>query len=279
MAPTWERSSQLELVPLAQIRPPANPSRTSIDPDRLGELADSMAAEGLHQPIGLRGPFQDGTWEIIWGHRRYLAAQSLGWPAIKAMLYPPDYEPMMAQLHENLQRENLTPLEEAKACQALHERGYSRSQIARQLRKSDYWVTTRLALLDTPADVQQAVHEKRIPLGVAQALAQIDHEPYRTELLAEAERTGATIGVVNVWVAEYAKDRERLIRNLDAIPEIIRRAQEQANFTECQACNARTPWAEIYPLRLCQHCYSDVSAAILSVTTTMRETNGRGEAG
>jgi ParB-like chromosome segregation protein Spo0J len=66
---------QTMYVSLDKVQPPSHRLRESISEERLGELADSMAAEGLHQPIGLRGPFADHHYEVVWGDRRALAAR------------------------------------------------------------------------------------------------------------------------------------------------------------------------------------------------------------
>lgn len=260
-APT-ETLGRFALVLLARIRPPADQLRESFDQEALEQLADSMATEGLHQAIGLRGPFDGDEWEIIYGHRRFLAAGMLGWQEIKASLYPADFDPLLASVHENLMRADLSPVEEARICGRLRERGYSTPSIGRLLRRSQAWVAVRLGLLDAPADVQAAVHDRRVPIGVAWALAAIDHEGYRGELLHEAERTGATVAVANVWAAEYAANRDRYVANQEFITDLIRRSQETANFTDCESCAGRVPWAEIYTLKLCRRCRADVDAAL-----------------
>jgi len=112
---------QETLTPLDRIDEPAAPLREAIDPSALGELTDSLATDGLLQPIGLRGPNGEGRYEIIWGHRRFLAARSLGWTTIGARLCPWDTSPTMARMTENFQRTDLNPREEALAIQKLHD--------------------------------------------------------------------------------------------------------------------------------------------------------------
>lgn len=245
-------------VVVEKLRRPAHRLRESLDPDRLAELADSMATEGLKQPIGVRGPLDGDEYEVIWGDRRAQAAASLGWDTIPAMIHPADADPFLAAVHENLIREDLTPLEEAHICATLAERELTEYQIARLLRRSPEWVRGRLTILRAPEDVQLAIHEKKIPLGVAYALAAIDHAGYRADLIEQAIRLGVTVAVAQVWVAEYARDRDLLIRSHEGVAEIIRRAHERQAVTDCQACRAETAWVSIRTLRLCPRCHDTI---------------------
>ncbi len=255
-------TATLAYVEVAKVRPPQHRLRDSIADEALGALADSMAAEGLHQPIGVRGPMADGLHEIMWGHRRWLAARDLGWPTIGAMVHPPDTDPFLASVSENLQRENLTPLEEARIVGTLRERGASLHTTARLLRRSIEWVEARLLILEAPPDIQAAIHARQIPLGVAYALLGIDHPGYRQDLIDQATRYGATVAVAQVWVAEYARDREMLIRHTDGVAELIRRAQAVAAMTDCRGCGSRVEWRLVERLELCPACFAAVGAAL-----------------
>lgn len=251
-------------VPCTAIRPPLHQLRETIDPDALGTLADDIAARGLLQRIGVRGPMPDGTLEIVWGHRRWLAVQLLGWLTIDACVFPADFDPLMAAVAENLQREQLTPLEEARLVARLLGAGLTVDQAARQLRRTAAWVTGRATLAGAPEDIQRAVHERAIPLGVAYALIAIDHDGYRADLIEQARRLGATVAVAQVWVAEYARDRVQLIKTHDGVSEIIRRAQAIQATTECGACRRPVAWAAIETLRLCPPCWAGIQEAMLA---------------
>lgn len=251
-----------QYVALAKVRPPVHDLRADLEPEALGQLADSMATEGLKQPIGVRTLPGGDEYETMWGNRRRLAARSLGWELIGAMVYPADADPFLAGVHENLIRVDLSPLDEARLCGELAAHGRTPAQSARLLRRSVEWVKTRLGILAAPPDIQAAIHEGTIPLGVAYALAAIDHAGYRAELIEQAARLGATVPVAQVWLAEWARDRAQLIRSHDAVKEIIRRAQEVQELTDCQGCQRRVPWKRVYTLRLCDDCHGAVEAVI-----------------
>lgn len=236
------------------IREPSHQLREKIDPTRLGELADSIAAEGQHQAIGLRGPLDDGTFEVIWGHRRLLACIMLRKEEIMAKIHPASFDPLLAAVSENIQREDLSPVEEALALQKFIDRGEPAAALARLFRRSLPWVYGRLALLDLPADLRDAVHARHITLGVAEALADIDHEEYRKSLIAEVLRTGATTQTVNIWRAHYLSDRERIAENFTTVESIIANREKFVYYCPCEGCNVPTPYGDTRSLRLCLPC-------------------------
>ncbi len=250
------------MLDLGAILEPSHRLRESIDVERLGELADSMAAEGLHQPIGVRGPLPGTTFEIVWGHRRYLAARLLRWPQIEAKVFTPDYDPLLASVSENLQRADLTPMDEARAVARFVDRGEPDAAIARLFRRSAAWVRQRRQLLTLPLDLQEGIQAGTLALSVATVLADIDHDRYRAELLSEAQRSGATSTVVEVWRAHYLADRDRIISNTLTVEEIAERRETWRIVVSCDACHRDTDYAATRGLRLCLPCHADLTAAV-----------------
>lgn len=249
-------------VPLTQIREPEHQLRASIAPEALGELADSMAAEGLHQPVGLRGPLEDARYEIIWGHRRFLAARLLTWPTIEAKLYPAEYDPLLAAVSENLQRSELTPIEEARAVARFVERGHPDSGIARLFRRSPGWVHERRALLELAPALQAAIHEGAVSMSVARVLADVDHAEYQADLLAEAKRTGATAATAEVWRAHYLADRERIVSNRLVVEEIRSRREQWKIYVACELCGEPKVYEETHSIRTCHTCADELARVI-----------------
>lgn len=253
-------SDEYQRVPLALIREPGHCLRASIEPGSLGELADSMAAEGLHQPIGVRGPAADGMYEIVWGHRRLLAARLLVWPAIAARVFEPTYDPLLAAVSENLQRTDLTPIDEARAIQRFVDRGQPIVAIARLFRRSPEWIGGRLDLLNLPEDLQRAVESRALPLSVVGALAAIDHEPYRQDLIAEAIRTGASGPTAEVWRAHYLADRDRIVSNQLAVQEIAARRDAWKILVPCDLCEREVEYQDTQSVRVCTPCARELAA-------------------
>lgn len=177
--------------------------RATIDSQRIQDLADSMARVGQLQPLAVR---PDGDrYTIKAGHRRFLAAQLLGWREIRCEVHPPDAGTDTAvSLHENLFREPLTPLEEAALCQdLLDEEHLDLAGIARRLRHKEEWVKQRLAIMTYPPDVLNAVHEDHIKIAAAQHIALIDDESYRGTVLDAATSHGMTERAAMEWKAQY----------------------------------------------------------------------------
>lgn len=246
---------------LRAIREPADALRATIDTDKLGELADSMAAEGLHQPIGVRGPNGAGTYEIVWGHRRFLAARGLHWDTINARVFPLTFDPLLAQVSENLQRADLTPYEEAKAVQRFIDRQTPIGTIARLFRRSRAWAEQRAALLTYPEDIQRAVHDGALSLAVAHLLAEIDHDEYRKELIGEAERTGANSNTAAVWVAHFTRDRALILTNRQTVAEILTARDDYRVVVKCQGCDNDTDIQDTRLLRFCRACLDAIATA------------------
>ena len=158
-APVFTPDNQIGIVlslPLvAVIEDPTQP-RTEFDAEELAKLAEDIGRRGVQAPIAVR-PAVEGIYQIIHGARRFRASGLAGVPTIPAIVQADevafdDY----SQVLENTQRDNLTPLDIARFIQKRKALGESNSQIARNLSEKPEWVTYHLALIDMPAEIQQA---------------------------------------------------------------------------------------------------------------------------
>lgn len=253
-----------ELVPMHLVDEPARPSRDAMDPERLGALADDIAANGLLQKPGIRGPGADGRYELIWGHRRLLALRLLRWTELPCMVYPASYDPDVARVAENLQREELNPVEEAQECQRFVDKGMPRAAIARLFRRTPAWVDGRLTLLHFPADVREAVGRGEISLGVAGVLAQLDHDLVRADFLAEAKRTGAKTATAETWLYHYRADRERIITNRMTVESFVAERESWKIMVPCDLCRTDEEYSRTRSLRVCVDCLPHIEPAMLA---------------
>jgi len=251
-------------LPLDALDDPAAPSRESIDPTPLGELTDSMAINGLLQPIGARGPSETGRYEVIWGHRRAQAARLLVWATIRARVCEWKHDPLEARLVENLLRVDLNPREEANAISVLLARGKPIAEIARIMRRSVGWVEARRELLTWPDELQERVARGTLTFAVARLLADIEHDGYRKELLDEAVRTNANAPTVSVWLAHYAADKERILRNHETIEEFVQRRETFTVLCLCESCREQVDTRSTSILRMCARCVSELREAQLA---------------
>jgi ParB/RepB/Spo0J family partition protein len=249
MIPFTDRRLVLDLLD-----EPDEAARESIDPTKLGELADDIAVNGLLQPIGARGPSPEGRYEIVWGHRRYLACRMLQLTELPARVCPWPTDPALARIAENFHRVDLNPREEARAVCALRGQGKPLAEIARILRRSIGWVETRVELMSWPQELQDAVARGDLPMNTARLLAEVDHDQYRTSLVEEVKRTGASAPIVSTWLAHYVADRERIIRNTETVEQIVTRREDFIVLFQCECCGDRKDTRESSLIRICRNC-------------------------
>lgn len=165
------RATQLKMLPVSSIAPHPTQPRTHFDETALAELAESIRARGVIQPIIVR-PQASGRYEIVAGERRWRAAQKAQLHEIPALVRDLDEREVTAlALIENLQREDLNPVEEARAYRRLaDEQGMTQAEIAGMVDKSRSHVANMQRLLDLPDDVLALVAAGSLSMGHARAL-------------------------------------------------------------------------------------------------------------
>ncbi|MBK5936320.1 MAG: ParB/RepB/Spo0J family partition protein [Halorhodospira halophila] len=185
-------------------RGPHQPRR-HFDDQALQELADSIRAQGVVQPLVVR-PTEAGRYQIVAGERRWRAAQRAGIDHVPALVRDiPDEAAIAVGLIENLQREDLNPLEAAGALQRLiHEFGLSHQKTAEAVGRSRTAVTNLLRLLELNEDVQRLVSEGRLEAGHAKALAGLTGTA-QSEAAARVARDQLTVRQTESLVRRYQK--------------------------------------------------------------------------
>lgn len=160
---------ELTAVPLEQIE--ASPRNPRLKLQHVDELAESMQAYGLLQPVVLRDATTRGRFEIVAGHRRVAAARELGWTEIPATFRRvDDDEAFLLAVIENLQRSDLSAREEAAALEVLvRERGWTTRRVAEAVKRSAAYVSRRLRVFDDPT-LAPLVLQRRLSVTVAEEL-------------------------------------------------------------------------------------------------------------
>ncbi|MGD2117657.1 MAG: ParB/RepB/Spo0J family partition protein [Chromatiales bacterium] len=201
-------NSTLSTLPIDLIQRGKYQPRRNFDQDKLQELADSIAAQGVIQPIVVR-PIEDGRYEIIAGERRWRASQLASLQDIPVIIQKVDDQTAMAiGLIENIQRDDLNPLEEANALQRLlNEFGLTHQQIAQAVGKSRTTVTNFLRLLELNDTVKKMLDERQIDMGHAKALLG----------LKDKDQTRAARQVVDHGLS--VRETEKLVRRLQGIAD------------------------------------------------------------
>lgn len=186
---------------MSLVKPPDVVVRASLSEEDIASLAWSMAAVGLIEPIVVKKC--DAGFEIVAGHRRFLAAEKLGWTEISAIEHDASAEsdPEALKLHENLYRAEVTALEEAVYFAELIDRGADIEKLAAIVRHPPSYVQARLKILELKPTILQALSGKKINLSVAMALNRCESESGLTVLLHHAVHDGATARMVQEWVS------------------------------------------------------------------------------
>jgi ParB family transcriptional regulator, chromosome partitioning protein len=174
--PTEPEGGRPREIPLDQIDPNPFQTRSHVDEDQLAELAASITANGVVQPILLR-PLLNGRFQLIAGERRWRASQKAGKPTIPAILRQvSDEQAMEITIVENLQRADLNPMEQARAFDRLsREFHMTQEQMATRTGKDRATVSNFLRLLKLPQSVQARVESGEITFGHARALLAFEH--------------------------------------------------------------------------------------------------------
>lgn len=161
----------LQNLSVSLLQPGKYQPRTRMDKESLAELAESVKSQGIMQPILVR-PVPAGRYEIIAGERRWRAAQLAGLTEVPALVREvPDEAALAMSLIENIQRENLNPLEEAQGIQRLiKEFGMTHQAASQALGSSRSTVSNLLRLLNLPAPVQELLMQGKIDMGHSRAL-------------------------------------------------------------------------------------------------------------
>ena len=181
-------------LPLSEIEPNRDQPRKAFDEAALAELADSIRAHGVLQPLLVR-PLAAGGYRLVAGERRYRAARMAGLREVPVTIREmTDEEENIFALIENLQREDLNPLEEAEGLRQLISRfGLTQEQAAARVGKSRTAVTNALRLLGLPADVAALVRAGRLTMGHARALLSVEDEKTLSALAETVVETGASV--------------------------------------------------------------------------------------
>src|SRR5687767_11328146 len=199
----------LRNVPVDELQPGKYQPRSHMDQEPLAELAESIKAQGVMQPILVR-PLAAGRYEIVAGERRWRAARMAGLTTVPALVKDiADQQALAAALIENIQREYLNPLDEALGIQRLtQEFGLTHQAIAETLGRSRTAVTNMLRLLELAPPVRELLAEGKIDMGHARALLALP-VTQQIELAREVAAAGLTVRDVEQRVANARNKPQR----------------------------------------------------------------------
>ena len=197
-----DTEAELRTLPVELIAPNPDQPRQAFGEEGLVALGESLKERGVLQPVLVR-PLPRGTYELIAGERRWRAAQLAGLATIPAMVRPDDDAASLElALIENMAREDLNPLEEARACAALvEELGLTRDEVGRRVGRSRVAVSNLLRLLDLPDEALALIEDGSLSEGHGRALLMAPDHDSRRRLARDAAAHG--------WSVRQTEDRAR----------------------------------------------------------------------
>jgi ParB family transcriptional regulator, chromosome partitioning protein len=189
-------------LPVEMIEPNPDQPRTNFEKGALDALAGSIKSAGLLQPLIVR-PVDGGRYELVAGERRWRAAQKAGLERVPAVVrVSPEDERLQAALIENMVREDLNPVDEARACAALvDDLGISKEELARRVGRSRSSISNLIRLLELPDPVLALLTRGDLTEGHGRALLQVSDQTARTSLAKKAAAEG--------WSVRETEDRTR----------------------------------------------------------------------
>lgn len=210
-------SPRLEMISLGAINEPDIPVRSTMDEQRMDELVASMKEAGLLCPIAVKPV--DGRYEVIYGHRRYVAARRLKWQEIRALVMEDSTLSVhAARLHENAMREDVNAADEAIYLADLQTRlDLDEEGLCKLTRHSVSWVAERFSLLRNDMKVFEALRKGEINFAVARELNRCKDPALRKDYLFHAVAGGVSSRVVKGWVeaANLMPDRPQVATQAD----------------------------------------------------------------
>jgi ParB family chromosome partitioning protein len=223
------QGEELQEIDIDLIDPNPDQPRTRFPEEKLDELARSIRANGLVQPILLRR-IGEGRYQIVAGERRWRASQRAGLHKIPAIIRSiSDDKLLELALIENIQRQELNPIEEAQAYQRLiHSLGLTQDEVAQQVGKDRTSITNYLRLLNLPPEIQRMLEEDLISMGHARALCGLDSKQEQKRLADEIIKQKLSV-----------RDVEQAVKRAKTEPAIRESSTRKNNDANIRAAESK----------------------------------------
>lgn len=214
-----QTADELRELPVELIMANPNQPRRHFDEEALNALAGSLGERGVLQPVLVR-PKPGGTYELVAGERRWRAAQIAGLTEIPALVRSrDDAATLELALIENMAREDLNPIEEARACAALvEELGLTREEVGRRVGRSRVAVSNLLRLLDLPDETIEMLEQEQLSEGHGRALLLAEDHAARRRLARDALRDGWSVRTAEARAREANKAKGGVAQRKRATP-------------------------------------------------------------
>ena len=223
-----QHGSNFVMLKTNQIKAGRFQPRSIISEAGLEELKASIKRSGIIEPVIVR-TMAHGTYELVAGERRLRASQALGIQEVPAIIKTlSDKEALEFSLIENVQRENLNPLEEAKGyTRLLDEFGYTQEDVAAAVGKDRATIANFLRLLSLPVEIQRGLRDAAITMGHAKALLGVEDRAQQARLYEQAKRDGLSVRQIEALVGTWSPKKRRprhVDPHLKTLEDALRRA-------------------------------------------------------
>lgn len=209
------------LIPLTEVHPDPEQPRKTFNRERMGELRASIEAKGIIEPLTVRK--SDEGFCIVVGERRYCAAESLGIEMLPCVVRElDDDECLEIQMVENLQRENLNPVEEARAFKKLSDRGKTQQEIASLVGMSQPYISQSLKILKLPDDVLEKAVKDEIPKERLLSMLKAKPERKRPKIKPWTWKPESKDFTISIKFRKTDAGKEELIKALESALESLR---------------------------------------------------------
>jgi len=252
-------------IPIDLILEPTVELRSVVDSESLGELAKSITEVGILNPILVRKV--EDKYEIVAGHRRYLASKIAGLQQVRCIIIQGSEEKIEeTKLHENLHRENINPYDEGIFFKSLMSRfSWSVSVLADKIGKSTTYVYERLALLDFDPIMRDAVRDGIMNISVARELQKVSDVSYRQVLIESAIRSGITARLAQQWRIEWEKISGAVKPLSGSSGEELKPGEVPAPILlPCWNCQKKQDPQGMSSILLCGECFDGINSIRMS---------------
>jgi len=250
------------MLNLGLIDEPKGMIRMEIEEGAILELCKSIEAIGQLQPILVR-PIGE-RYEVVYGHRRFIAHQRLGkariWVTVKEL---DDVQVALMRATENLARLDMSPIEEAAVYVDLRDKaGLTLETIAKKMGKTVGLIKRRMDLLKMPPELQQAIHTKQLTYGVAESLWGLGDMAAISYYLPFAIEHGATVKVVRQWVKDHKDSLRREQGDVGGSGGLQNPNETLPVYVACDLCKGSMKLGEETPIRACPGCVGAILEAM-----------------
>jgi len=213
-APVEQGTNAVVYININDIKPNENQPRKTFTEEKLNELAASITEHGIIQPLVVRK--NKGSYEIVAGERRWRAARKAELKEVPCIIREfTDEENMLVAIIENMQREDLNPIEEAEGLnQMIKTYGLTQEEVSKSVSKSRPYITNALRLLKLPEEIKDFVMEGKLTTGHARALINVENKKLQSELCKKIIEEGLSVRKVEELARNESKPKKKPVKKV-----------------------------------------------------------------